>query len=790
MKCPACSVENSDGDNFCINCGEPLRSLQSVPGYPNLAAEVTRLRSELDILKDAIRSHGIEVPADIDASSRAPVSFRPPVAQPVDSAGNVYGATPSEEDSPPPDRLGWIKERLTIDWDAVIGGNWLARIGVLAVVIGMGFFLKLAFDNEWVGETGRVAIGVGLGAILIGGGEYWRSKYVSYSRALSGGGIAILYLAIYASFALYELIGIYPATGLLLLLSVATAMLAVVRDSVSLAVLGIVGGFGAPFILGIGGNTDNTGTSSTVNAISLLVYIGLVNVGVIVLSTFRKWQWFLLLAKIGALGAFGLWYLEFMESGDLQFDAGAKSAVLIAQAGMVSIWLAFVGASTLFHLIWRRRPTALDMLVMFANASGFALISYGIMWDEFRGWMGIFTLSLAVFYIAVGYVALLRIGVEEIDHKRPDYDALLTYVLLGIAAVLVTVAVPVQVGAPWVSIAWVVESMVILWIGHEARLKDIRSAAVLLFGIALIWVVFVDTPFANDRDPGMFHNSSALSYLFVAAGIFATAYLVARWKGELSRAEKFMYPAAIVAGFSVLVIGVPSQVEGAWMVLSWAALGLAATAFGLRVRLLEAALVGAGIFAIAALVAMGEESSVPFRDYTVLINSRLLAFGPLIAAIGISAVGWYRWPFPATKNVSRFIMIGLIIAANGLALWFLSAEVIEGVQNGELVDVAASDEDSVISLGLTALWGIYGAVVLAIGVIGGWRRIRLGGLALLAIPVIKLFLVDSFLLDAGFRVASFMIMGLLLMLGGYLYQRYNKAFKEFFLEQQTESESA
>ena len=782
MKCPACSVENSEGNNFCVGCGGPLRPLSSVPDYADLAAEVTRLRSELDGLKDVIRFHGIAVSADADVI--------PPSAPQIEPPGNVYEAKRRPEEPPPPDEPGWIAERLAVDWDAVIGGNWLARIGVLAVVIGMGFFLKLAFDNEWVGETGRIAIGIGLGAVLIAAGEFWKSKYVAYSRALTGGGVAILYLAIYASFAIYELIGIYPATGLLLLLSVVTAMLAVVRDSVALAVLGIVGGFGAPFLLGIGGDTDSSGTSATADAVSLLVYIGLVNVGVIVLSTFRKWQWFLMLAKIGALGAFGLWYLEFMESGDLQFDAGSKSAVLIAQAGMTSIWVAFVSASTLFHLIWRRRPTALDMIVMFANASGFALISFGIMWDEFRVWMGIFTLSLAVFYIAVGYVAMLRIGLEQLDHKRPDYDALLTYILLGIAAVFVTVAVPVQVGAPWVSIAWIVESIVILWIGRETRLRDIRAAAVLLFGIALAWVVLVDTPFANDREVGLFQNSSALSYLFVTAGTFGAAYLVSRWKSELSGPEKFLYPAAMIAGFGVLVIAVPSQVEGAWMVFSWAMLGLAATGFGLRTKLLEASLTGAGIFVIAALVAMGEDSGVAFDDYTVFINSRLLAFGPLILAIGISAVGWYRWPFLEMKHVSRIAMFALIIAANWLTLWFLSAEVIEGVQTGELVDVASSDEDSVISLGLTALWGTYGAVVLAIGVIGGWRRVRLGGLALLAIPVIKLFLVDSFLLEAGYRVASFMIMGLLLLVGGYLYQRHNEAFREFFLKQQTESESA
>ena len=94
MKCPACSVENSDGDNFCISCGGPLRSLQSVPGYPNLAAEVTRLRTELDMLKDAVRAHGIAVSADIDAVPGAPGSIAPPAAVPIASSRQVYGATP------------------------------------------------------------------------------------------------------------------------------------------------------------------------------------------------------------------------------------------------------------------------------------------------------------------------------------------------------------------------------------------------------------------------------------------------------------------------------------------------------------------------------------------------------------------------------------------------------------------------------------------------------------------------------------------------------------------------
>ena len=78
----------------------------------------------------------------------------------------------------------------------VLGGNWLARVGVLALIVGTAFFLKLAFDNNWIGETERILLGIVGGLALVGAGEYWRRRYPVYSQALVGGGVAILYLTV------------------------------------------------------------------------------------------------------------------------------------------------------------------------------------------------------------------------------------------------------------------------------------------------------------------------------------------------------------------------------------------------------------------------------------------------------------------------------------------------------------------------------------------------------------------------------------------------------------------
>ena len=197
-----------------------------------------------------------------------------------------------------------------------------------------------------------------------------------------------------------------------------------------------------------------------------------------------------------------------------------------------------------------------------------------------------------------------------IDRNKPEYDVLLTYIALGIATVFLTVAIPLQVGGPWVSIAWVVEAMVLLWIGTESRLPDVRRAAMVLYGLSLAVMLVFDTPLAFDDAPGLFQNEFAISYAFMAAAAFGTAYMVSRWKDRMTEFDMYLVPAGIVAGFAILAIAVPTQVEGSWMVVTWAGLGLAAIGIGTRIGMIEMRLTGLGVLVIAAVAAIFGESVV------------------------------------------------------------------------------------------------------------------------------------------------------------------------------------
>jgi len=80
---------------------------------------------------------------------------------------------------------------------------------------------------------------------------------------------------------------------------------------------------------------------------------------------------------------------------------------------------------------------------------------------------------------------------------------------------------------------------------------------------------------------------------------------------------------------------------------------------------------------------------------------------------------------------------------------------------------------------LTVMWAVYATLVIGVGIVRGSRELRAGGMALLAVPVVKLFVFDVFLLNPGYRVGAFVILGVLLLAMGLAYQRYSSALKGF-----------
>jgi uncharacterized membrane protein len=461
---------------------------------PPIQDELRQLREQVARINDRLTNlelrQGIRVPTPTvipsvpSAAARAEVAVQP---------------TPA-----PPAKARPAKPR---EWEQIFGGNWLARIGVVALIIGAAFFLQFAFANNWLGPLARVILGIVVGLAMVGGGYYWQTKYPTLAQAITGGGVALLYLSIFAAFAIFQLLAFYPAVILLLLVSAGSTALALRHNSMALAIIGIFGAFSAPFILGAWG-PGFPGARQTGAAIQLLAYVMVVDLGVIALSTFRNWRWFTLLALVSSLAAFGGWYGHF----------GDRVSLLVSEVGLTIIFLIFVGATTLYHLVWRRVCQEFDYALMALNAAAYFGISCGLMWGDLRAWMGGFSLVLALFYGGLAYVALRR-GIETIR---------LSLFAVGIALVLLTVAMPIQFGdRAWTTIAWAAEVVVLMWLGLALRIAQLRWFGFGVFVIMAVRLLFFDTTIDMDTFRPIL-NERFLAYLAGIAASYLSAYLLWR----------------------------------------------------------------------------------------------------------------------------------------------------------------------------------------------------------------------------------------------------------------------
>ena len=264
MKCPNCQQENESTSRFCIFCGSLLPAPEAEQSSEPAQGPTDTLSQQLQALRKEVRRLG-ELFTVINkrlAALERTQGISTPAPEPI-PASPTEAATVSAVKAPPSEgKPAKLKER---EWEQILGGNWLARIGVLALIIGAGFFLKFAFDNNWLGPTGRVILGSVAGLAMLVGGHYWRKRYPTLAQAISGGGIALLYLSIFAAFTMFGLINFYLAFGLLLLVSVVSAVLALGYNSMALAIISIIGAFIAPFILAVSA-TGVPGAIGTVQA--------------------------------------------------------------------------------------------------------------------------------------------------------------------------------------------------------------------------------------------------------------------------------------------------------------------------------------------------------------------------------------------------------------------------------------------------------------------------------------------------------------------------------------------
>lgn len=529
----------------------------------------------------------------------------------------------------------WLQNlRSSEEWEALIGGRLLNRIGALALILGVAFFFKYAADQNWISQGMRVGIGIlaGLGVLALAARSQ-RRGYAIFAQGLVGAGQAVLYLSVYASFNFYHLVPQPVALAAMGFLTAVGLAQAVYYDSLAVSLLACAGGYLTPFLLSSAGSSP-AGT---------IVYLVLLDVGVLALLA-RRPAWVVL--EPIALGATYLAYFTW-------YVASYSSDKLILAIIALSLFWALFLAFEVYSILASRQVLvgnpAFDLRHLLAVVNG--ALYYGglfaLLGRDHHGWLSLLTLAIGAVYVST-LLALRR-------RRRLSTVTAVRYTLT--AMILLVAATAIQFRGFTVVILWSLEALPLVWLGVRARLWYVWRPALVVYALALC--LLFATPAALQYSPlTQYHpllSLRTLAYLVLIAAL-ATSTLPFRrlrlGKGDLIE-QTLQYGWTVLLFllltvesndlFRRLMVGVSAESRVALeferslaIALVWLAFSLVLVWFGLQKRILPWVTVALGVAGLA--IGLGMVVGItyqPIQRFTPVLNVRVAVFALLIAGVAL-----------------------------------------------------------------------------------------------------------------------------------------------------------
>lgn len=671
-----------------------------------------------------------------------------------------------------------------VSMEFAIATNWLLRIGVLVILVGIGFFLKYSIERGLIGPEGRIALtsisGLGLivgGVFLLGG-----KKYHLFGQGLTGAGIAMLYFTVFAAMQLYHMIPQLPAFGLMFLVTCLACAIAVRFNTLLIAMIGVIGGYATPLLLSTG----------TVNLTGLFGYLTILTAGVLAISYAKQWH------LVRAISLFGTWGLTVAALTEVWPDRDFQFAQVMPF--MVGFFVMFSTMNFIYNLIKRQEATLLELGMIWTNAATFFLIAFELIEATFGTNDGPFcckqfafvTIGMALFYTAHIYYFL----VKKIE------DRVLLSSFFAIASLMLTITIPILISREWLSVSWAVQALVMLWLAQKLDSRFLEAVAGVLYAI-VVCMFFGDLglhfrPQSEIGPHGYWFDllQRLLTFGTMTGSFFGASWLLNHRQKSLDSlrvqeannwavsTEYRTWSIAIsvlcvVLGFVYLNLEFYrtfNHIDVTFTAPAMTVLWIGLIAFLLMQYLRhghDALLMVMGISIVVLLVKLvfhdmlgwgiTHEFCYPaceLRGTTI----RLFDFGVIIAML--SAVG--RVLHKSDSENGRQLSLISIIGSIALLFLYTSLEL-----NSALHHLLPGSQAG----GISILWSLYALAFIVIGIGKDVRAIRYTGLALFSIVTLKVFFIDLANVDKAYRIVAFILLGVILMCGSLAYMRCRQLFR-------------
>ncbi len=658
-----------------------------------------------------------------------------------------------------------------------IASNWLLRIGIVIVVMGVGFFLKYSIETGLLSPRARVSLSIlaGIG-MIVWGSRLFRGRYDLFAQGLTGGGIAILYFSVFSAYYFHHFIG-HPVTfGLMILVTAAACLIAVRRDSLLTAILGLLGGYGTPIMLSTG----------EVNFPGLLTYLLLLGIGIFFTASRKEWR---LLNYLGLIMMYGLVTTALFSFHSSQFWQvfPLLSCLFILYSGICIANNVFKGTQS----------TLIEIFGLLGNCIIYFAMAYILIARVFdHRHVALLTILLAIYYTLHVYLLL----------KRKVRDRNLIVCCIGLAFFFLSISIPIAISREWISVTWAAQALVMLWMARSIRSRFLESASWILYLIVFLRFFSVDLPI-HYTDLSADAGLSAMQYLrlmlerLVVVGVTTGSFWGASfiYRRNISPMKLTFeetgdvawgvpgnagYPVSMTAFLILMLFSIHFEAYRSIIffyrpllqpgfTLIWVATGLMLLKNHLQKP--QSDLLPLGIFFIV-IVMFGK-----------VFLSDLVVWDPNLENL------MYRITFSWETALMRFLDFGGIILF-GTYAWHvrkrignsddLSRKLFGWVSVATFFFYMTMESGTALTHwlpgfrlgGISILWTGFALGLLFQGIKSMNKTARYTGLALFGVVIVKVFTVDLAGLGHLWRIVAFIILGVLILCGSFIYLKNKGAF--------------
>ena len=701
-----------------------------------------------------IRPSTVEIPIQETEDKTPEVEEETPetIEEPVEEEQKEPAMAMEEEEE--------IEEYATSEtnFEKYIGENLFGKIGILIFIIGIGFFVKYAIDQNWINETARTLMGYAVGAGMLVLAERLHKRYHTFSSLLAGGAFGIYYLITAIAFHYYALFSHTIAFVILCVTTIFMSAVSVLYDRKELAVTALVGGFIAPFII----STDSS------SIISLQIYITILNIGMFCLAMYKKWA-------ILPMVSFAFTYIILW---------GTTALGSFSDSEAVTTYPTLFAFATLFYVIFLLpvvfilrtqygENTRLGLLGII-TANSFMYLIYGdFLLQHFEASSD--TTAYLAFFIAAVNLAIhlyLRFRVEGQDTLRN--------LMLGLAVTFASMGIPILFSAANVLMVWAAESVLLLWLftKEKNRIYELASAVLLLLTLgALAYYRTTDT-FIHDTGESLFFNGAFFVTTFVSIAYYVVAVIMQFNKELFSDTKRLIAytPCNAIAyalGFSILFLAFRDNFH-----------------FHLEQPISEyASLLTANIMFLGGALILR-------KRFEISENKLAYEISLYLAGILFAMTVWnytapegllLRWLMAlVTIAYMAYCMRGQLLVSSNQRNLHIEYSIISTLMWLTLTRLLLITFNEVnFSTAFSLSLGIAAFILMCIGMRYHSKEIRIVSLAEFGIVIGKLILNDVWAMPALGKIIVFISLGAILLILSFLYQKLKDAL---FNEKEQEQE--